>query len=94
DKGYTEPDPREDLCGNDVARKLLILARELDLENEFKDINIQNLIPQSLRKISSKEFLKSLVNLNTYFQEKKDKLEEDYVLRYIGDLHGDLQQAK
>jgi len=35
DSGYTEPDPREDLCGNDVGRKLLILARELDLENEF-----------------------------------------------------------
>ncbi|CAL2102055.1 Aspartokinase [Tenacibaculum sp. 190130A14a] len=94
DKGYTEPDPREDLCGNDVARKLLILARELDLENEFEDINIKNLIPQSLRKISASAFLQSLVNLNTYFQEKKDKQEEGHVLRYIGDLHGDLQQSK
>ncbi|RKW62848.1 MAG: homoserine dehydrogenase, partial [Riemerella sp.] len=37
DKGFTEPDPREDLSGNDVARKLLILARELDLINEFSD---------------------------------------------------------
>lgn len=94
DKGYTEPDPREDLCGNDVARKLLILARELDLENEFEDINIKNLIPQSLRKISASAFLKSLINLDTYFQEKKDKQEEGHVLRYIGDLHGDLQQSK
>ena len=94
DKGYTEPDPREDLCGNDVARKLLILARELDLENEFEDISIKNLIPESLRKISSKEFLNSLQNLNTYFQEIKNKQEKNHVLRYIGDLHGDLQQSK
>ena len=41
--GFTEPDPREDLCGNDVARKLLILARELDLQNELNEIDIQNL---------------------------------------------------
>jgi aspartokinase/homoserine dehydrogenase 1 len=49
DNGYTEPDPREDLCGNDVGRKLLILARELDLQNEFEEIAIQNLIPEHLR---------------------------------------------
>ncbi|MBA6155801.1 bifunctional aspartate kinase/homoserine dehydrogenase I [Tenacibaculum sp. S7007] len=94
DKGFTEPDPREDLCGNDVARKLLILARELDLENEFDDISIKNLIPESLRKVSSNEFLNSLINLNTVFQEKKNKQKDGYVLRYIGDLHGDLQQTK
>ena len=48
EKGFTEPDPREDLSGNDVARKLLILARELDLINEFDDISIQNLVPKAL----------------------------------------------
>jgi aspartokinase/homoserine dehydrogenase 1 len=48
DNGYTEPD-QEDLCGNDVGRKLLILARELDLQNEFEEIAIQNLIPEHLR---------------------------------------------
>jgi aspartokinase/homoserine dehydrogenase 1 len=46
--GFTEPDPREDLGGNDVGRKLLILARELDLQNEFEEIDIQNLIPEHL----------------------------------------------
>lgn len=50
DKGFTEPNPREDLCGNDVGRKLLILARELDLQNEFEEIAIQNLIPEHLRR--------------------------------------------
>lgn len=48
DRSYTEPDPREDLSGNDVGRKLLILARELDLHNEFSDVKIENLIPKSL----------------------------------------------
>ena len=46
--GFTEPDPREDLSGNDVGRKLLILARELDLRNEFDDVMIENLIPEPL----------------------------------------------
>jgi aspartokinase/homoserine dehydrogenase 1 len=54
DSGFTEPDPREDLGGNDVGRKLLILARELDLQNEFEEIDIQNLIPEHLREGSGR----------------------------------------
>jgi len=94
DKGFTEPDPREDLCGNDVARKLLILARELDLENEFEDITIENLIPEELREISSEEFLSNLDQLNNTFQKKKLAQKENHVLRYIGDLSGNLFQNK
>ncbi|WBX77836.1 bifunctional aspartate kinase/homoserine dehydrogenase I [Tenacibaculum ovolyticum] len=94
DSGFTEPDPREDLCGNDVARKLLILARELDLENEFEDISIENLIPNEFRDITSKEFLANLDKLNSHFQNEKELQKENHVLRYIGDLHGDLQQSK
>ena len=90
--GYTEPDPREDLCGNDVARKLLILARELDLHNEFKDISIQNLIPKELRKVSKETFLKNLEALDVPFQIKKKNLSKGQVLRYVGDLHGDLSK--
>ncbi len=90
DKGYTEPNPREDLSGNDVARKLLILARELDLHNEIGDVNIENLIPVDLRDIKTSEFLKKFDEMNPVFQKKKEAQKENHVLRYIGDLHGDL----
>ncbi len=92
DKGYTEPDPREDLCGNDVGRKLLILARELDLHNEFEDISIQNLIPKGLRTVDKDEFLRSLKELDVPFQIKKKRQQGDEVLRYVADLHGDLSR--
>lgn len=94
DKGFTEPDPREDLCGNDVARKLLILARELDLKNEIEDVNIENLIPEALRTIPIDTFLSDLSPFDTYYNAIKEKQEPDHVLRYIGDLHGDLFQDK
>ncbi len=94
DNGYTEPDPREDLCGNDVARKLLILARELDLKNEFNDIKIQNLIPEKLRKGTSEEFLSKLSLLNDVYAKIKEDQETDHVLRYVGDLSGDLSKEK
>ncbi|ROI11465.1 ACT domain-containing protein [Epilithonimonas hominis] len=94
EKGFTEPDPREDLSGNDVARKLLILARELDLFNEFEDINIQNLVPESLLSVSKEEFLSRLEELDDEYQKIKENQEPGYVLRYVGDLHGDLQKEK
>ena len=93
DSGYTEPDPREDLCGNDVGRKLLILARELDLENEFEEVSIENLIPPTLREGSREEFLSRLREFDPIYQEIKDKAPQGTVLRYVGDLHGDLPQA-
>ena len=94
DSGFTEPDPREDLCGNDVGRKLLILARELDLQNEFSDVKIENLIPENLREGSAKEFLSKLDKMDAYYQNVKDNQKEGHVLRYIGDLSGNLQEDK
>ncbi|MGV6845328.1 MAG: bifunctional aspartate kinase/homoserine dehydrogenase I [Lutibacter sp.] len=92
--GLTEPDPREDLSGNDVGRKLLILARELDLQNEFRDIEIENLISKNLQGISAHEFLNNLDKMDAYYQNIKDSQKENHVLRYVGDLSGDLQQEK
>ena len=93
-KGYTEPDPREDLCGNDVGRKLLILARELDLKNEFEEIRIENLIPEGLRAHSEKDLGELSAPLDDHYRSKKADLPEGYVLRYVGELSGDLQQDK
>lgn len=94
DAGYTEPDPREDLSGSDVGRKLLILARELDLKNEFADIRIENLIPADLRNNSLKEFLSKGDSVDDHFNKIKDAVPEGQVLRYVGELSGDLQQDK
>jgi aspartate kinase len=93
-RGYTEPDPREDLSGNDVARKLLILARELELKNEFSDIEIQNLIPELLQKGNVQDFMGNLDVLNDKFNELKKNQKPNHVLRYVGDLHGDLRKEK
>lgn len=93
-KGFTEPDAREDLSGNDVGRKLLILARELELRNEFSDIKIQNLIPSTLRKGEADFFLKNLGLLDDKFNEIKKNQKPGHVLRYVGDLHGNLQKEK
>ncbi|MEO9894465.1 bifunctional aspartate kinase/homoserine dehydrogenase I [Aurantibacter sp.] len=92
--GFTEPDAREDLSGNDVGRKLLILARELELKNEFSDIKIQNLIPSNLQKGKVDFFLKNLDLLDDKFNEIKKNQKPGHVLRYVGDLHGDLQKEK
>jgi len=94
DNGYTEPDPREDLCGNDVGRKLLILARELDLQNEFEEISIQNLIPEHLREGNVSDFLTKLKEFDPIYEKIKAEQQPNHVLRYIGELSGDLQNDK
>ena len=71
ENGYTEPDPREDLSGNDVGRKLLILARELELKNEFSDIEIDNLIPESLSALDATSFVAQMSKLDLIFAEQK-----------------------
>ena len=60
ENGYTEPDPRDDLSGMDVARKLTILAREMGERIEIGDFPVQNLVPKALRDCSVEEFLERL----------------------------------
>lgn len=90
DLGFTEPDPREDLSGNDVARKLLILARELALQVEFQQVQIENLIPEAARGLSTQKFLNNLQDLDAHFTAIKSCCAPDQVLRYVATLGGDL----
>lgn len=55
-KGMTEPDPREDLSGMDVARKVLILSRIAGMHFELEDVEVENLIPSSYSRLSADEF--------------------------------------
>lgn len=92
--GYTEPDPRTDLAGTDVARKLLILARELDIHVDLEDINTENLIPPTLQNVTKEEFLQRLQECDIFYQQKLDALNEGEVLRYVARLHWDLLAEK
>jgi|WetSurMetagenome_2_1015567.scaffolds.fasta_scaffold23509_3 bifunctional aspartokinase / homoserine dehydrogenase 1 len=88
--GYTEPDPREDLSGNDVARKLLILARQIGLQMDMDDIKVENLVPQPLRRGAfSKGFFKKYAK---YDEAMKRRVEiahtHNSVLRYVAVLEG------
>ncbi|MEM1090916.1 MAG: bifunctional aspartate kinase/homoserine dehydrogenase I [Pseudomonadota bacterium] len=60
EKGYTEPDPRDDLTGTDVARKLVILAREIGMELNVKDLTVSSLVPAELEEATVDEFLAGL----------------------------------
>lgn len=87
-RGFTEPDPRMDLSGKDVARKLLILARELKLEKELVEIKIQDLVPVHLNGNSSREnFLQHKKDLNEDFEKLRKSLKPGEVIRHIGELN-------
>jgi len=89
-RGYTEPDPREDLNGLDVARKLLILVREAGYRLELENIEIENLIPEDLRgSISTADFLGKLHLYDEFFEEKRSSAaKNNCVLRYIASYEG------
>lgn len=86
--GYTEPDARIDLSGKDVGRKLLILARELELNKELEEVKIQSLIPKQLNGDTSlEEFNKRVEELDLHFGSYKKEKSKDEVLRYVGELN-------
>jgi aspartokinase/homoserine dehydrogenase 1 len=89
EKGYTEPDPRDDLSGMDVARKILILSREAGLPLELQDVSVQNLVPKDCQgDITVEQFFKNLEKHDAEFEKllktttaKKEKLRYKAVLR-------------
>ncbi len=88
EKGFTEPDPRDDLNGTDFMRKMLILARDAGYKLEAEDVQIENMLPESCLKAKSvPEFYEELKASEGYFNELKFKAESSgKALRYIGKL--------
>ncbi|MEH6711301.1 MAG: bifunctional aspartate kinase/homoserine dehydrogenase I [Paraglaciecola polaris] len=86
--GFTEPDPRDDLSGTDVARKLLIMAREADLKLELDDIQIEPVLPSHFDSSGSiDEFMSKLPELDALYADKVNAAkEEGKVLRYVGSI--------
>ena len=70
--GFTEPDPRDDLSGLDVARKALILARTIGRRVDLDDIAIENLVPESLREASVPEFLERVSDLDAEWSRRAE----------------------
>jgi aspartokinase/homoserine dehydrogenase 1 len=85
--GYTEPDPRDDLSGTDVARKLVILAREAGRELALEDVQVESLVPASLRQASVDDFMARLGEVDAGFDAQLAKARAaGNVLRYVAKL--------
>ncbi|MEX2601102.1 MAG: hypothetical protein WD355_05605 [Balneolaceae bacterium] len=85
--GYAEPDPRDDLSGEDVVRKFLILARTCGLTIERNEVDVETLIPDSLAKVDSTTYLESVSEYDQLWTERMEKeLGRNQTLRYVGSL--------
>jgi aspartokinase/homoserine dehydrogenase 1 len=90
DLGYTEPDPRDDLSGTDVARKLVILAREAGWELSLSDVVVENLVPEALRVVPLDEFMTRLDELDAAMSDRVAAARgRNRVLRYVASLKRD-----
>jgi bifunctional aspartokinase / homoserine dehydrogenase 1 len=91
-RGYTEPDPRDDLSGKDVARKLIILGREMGLKLELRDVQVESLVPMGLADGSSEQFLAALPKYDAAMRQRYlTAKERGRVLRYVGRVTSDGQ---
>jgi aspartokinase/homoserine dehydrogenase 1 len=84
-RGYTEPDPRDDLSGLDVARKLIILGREMGLPLEMSDVKIESLVPVGLESASADEFMSQLPRHDEAMRARFAAARaQGKVMRYVG----------
>ncbi len=89
-KGYTEPDPRDDLSGMDVARKLIILAREMGLTLEMSEVAVNGLVPESVENCSVDEFMQRLPEFDAAMAlTLAEAAKMNQVLRYVGRIDAD-----
>jgi aspartokinase/homoserine dehydrogenase 1 len=94
-RGYTEPDPRDDLSGMDVARKAVILAREAGLDLELGDLEVESLSPPALADSPVHEFLERLSDFDAPMAERMTQARRDgKVLRYVADIDVQHRTAK
>jgi aspartokinase/homoserine dehydrogenase 1 len=85
--GYAEPDPRDDLSGEDVVRKFMILARICGVRIERDEVRVESLIPDHLQNVDAAQFLEGLSEVDENWQKKIAKEKgADRVLRYTGKL--------
>ena len=85
--GYTEPDPRDDLSGLDVARKLVILGREMGLELSVDDVHVESLVPAALADASVDGFLQGLSSFDEPMRQRFEAARDNQqVLRYCAVL--------
>ncbi len=88
--GYTEPDPRDDLSGMDVARKLIILAREMGLRLELGDVKVESLVPGALADCGVDAFLERLTEFDAPMLARLEAARaRGHVLRYVGSVSVD-----
>lgn len=88
--GYTEPDPRDDLAGTDVARKLVILGREMDLAIELDAVAVQSLVPEALRGADVEAFMTGLADFDAPMAAALEEARAaGEVLRYVGVVEAD-----
>jgi bifunctional aspartokinase / homoserine dehydrogenase 1 len=83
--GYAEPDPRDDLSGEDVARKFLIIARTCGLEIERSEIEVESLIPDELSDVDPNSFMSLFADYDQQWQDRiNSELKSGNTLRYTG----------
>ncbi len=88
--GYTEPDPRDDLSGLDVARKLVILGREAGLRLSLEDVDVESLVPPTLRDVARDEFIARLEELDAPMQARLEQARaQGRKLRHLAQLDRD-----
>ncbi len=85
--GYSEPDPRDDLSGEDVARKFMTLARTAGYRIERNELQVESMIPDELKSVGVDEFMERIAEYDSFWQHRTEEARsEEKVLRYVGIL--------